>query len=71
MGEGNWFHSDKFSLNDSLRGVIKHETLSYDFIGWTEILDVRTGKHHGDSNDSLQDGLMIIKYVREREQMNS
>ncbi len=66
MGQGNWFGSEKLGLNDKLREVIKHGTLSIGFIGLAETLVAMTGKHHGESEESQELGLDIITHMRER-----
>lgn len=38
MGQGVWLDSDKLSLQDDLREVLKHGTLSIGFIGLAETL---------------------------------
>ncbi len=66
MGQGNWFGSEKLTLDDDLRSVIKHGTLSIGFIGLAETLVAMTGKHHGESEESRELGLDIINHMRER-----
>ncbi len=66
MGQGNWFGSEKLGMNDTLRDVIKHGTLSIGFIGLAETLVAMTGKHHGENEDSRELGLDIITHMREK-----
>ena len=66
MGQGNWFGSEKLGMNDKLREIIKHGTLSIGFIGLAETLVAMTGKHHGESEESQELGLDIITHMRER-----
>lgn len=66
MGQGNWFGSEKLGMNDKLREVIKHGTLSIGFIGLAETLVAMTGKHHGESEECQELGLDIITHMRER-----
>ncbi len=71
MGQGNWFGSEKLGMNDTLRDVIKHGTLSIGFIGLAECLVAMTGKHHGEDEESRELGLDIITHMRERCDMYS
>ncbi len=66
MGQGVWIDSDKLGIDDSVAEVLKHGTLSIGFIGLAETLKAMTGKHHGESEESYQRGLEIIRYMRER-----
>ncbi|MDR1628301.1 MAG: anaerobic ribonucleoside triphosphate reductase [Oscillospiraceae bacterium] len=66
MGQGIWIDSDKLSLDDEIREVIKHGTLTVGFIGLAECLKCLTGKHHGESEDSQKLGLEIIKKMRNK-----
>lgn len=66
MGQGNWFGSEKLGMNDTLREVIKHGTLSIGFIGLAEALVAMTGKHHGEDEDARELGLDIITHMREK-----
>ena len=64
LGEGNWKNSDGLTVNDNLRDVLKHGSLSIGFIGLAETLKALTGKHHGESKDAQALGIKIIKYMR-------
>lgn len=66
MGQGNWFGSEKLGMNDTLRDVIKHGTLSIGFIGLAETLVAMTGKHHGEDEDARDLGLDIVTFMREK-----
>lgn len=66
MGQGNWFGSEKLGWNDTLRGVIKHGTLSIGFIGLAETLVAMTGRHHGEDEESRELGLDIVTHMREK-----
>ena len=66
MGQGNWFGSEKLGMNDTLRDVIKHGSLSIGFIGLAETLVAMTGKHHGEDEDARDLGLDIITHMREK-----
>lgn len=65
MGQGVWIDSEKLSWESEVREVIKHGTLSIGFIGLAETLVVLTGKHHGESEESQQLGLEIVRFMRE------
>ena len=47
MGQGIWLDSEKLGIDDELREVLKHGTLTIGFIGLAETLKALTGKHHG------------------------
>ena len=66
MGQGNWFGSEKLGMNDTLRDVIKHGTLSIGFIGLAETLVAMIGKHHGEDAEARELGLDIITHMREK-----
>ena len=66
MGQGVWIDSDNLGIDDSVADVLKHGTLSVGFIGLAETLKAMTGQHHGESEESYQLGLDIIKYMRGR-----
>ena len=65
MGQGVWLDSDKLTLQDDLREVLKHGTLSIGFIGLAETLTALYGQHHGTSEELQQKGLEIIGYMRD------
>ncbi len=66
MGQGVWLDSDKLSMEDEVREVLKHGTMSMGFIGLAECLKALTGYHHGESEDSQKLGLKIISHMRKR-----
>lgn len=66
MGQGVWIDSSKLGLNDEVREVLKHGTLTLGFIGLAEALKALTGKHHGESAESQKLGLEIIRHMRNR-----
>ncbi len=65
MGQGIWLDADKLTLQDDLREVLKHGTLSIGFIGLAETLTSLYGEHHGQSADIQEKGLKIIGFMRE------
>ena len=65
MGQGVWLDSDNLSLDDDLREVLKHGTMSIGFIGLAETLTALYGQHHGQSEDLQKKGLEIIGYMRD------
>ena len=65
MGQGVWLDSDKLSLQDNLREVLKHGTLSIGFIGLAETLTALYGHHHGESEEMQKKGLEIIGFMRD------
>ena len=64
MGEGVWIDSDKLDINDEVREVLKHGTLSVGFIGLAETLKALIGYHHGESEIAQNLGLEIISHMR-------
>jgi len=64
MGQGVWLDSDNLSLDDDLREVLKHGTLSIGFIGLAETLTALYGQHHGQSEELQKKGLEIIGFMR-------
>ena len=64
MGQGVWLDSDHLTLQDDLREVLKHGTLSIGFIGLAETLTSLYGKHHGESGDIQAKGLEILNFMR-------
>ena len=66
MGQGIWLDSEKLSLNDEIREVLKHGTLTMGFIGLAEALTSLIGAHHGQSREAQNLGLEIIGYMRRR-----
>ncbi|MBQ7759258.1 anaerobic ribonucleoside triphosphate reductase [Anaerotignum sp.] len=66
MGEGVWIDSEKLGVNDEVREVLKHGTLSVGFIGLAEALKALIGVHHGESEVAQNLGLDIIGHMRKR-----
>ncbi len=66
LGQGIWTNGEKLKPTDRLRKVWKHGSLSTGFIGLAECLKALTGKHHGESKESQELGLEIIKFFRKR-----
>lgn len=64
MGQGVWLDSDKLGINDTVREVLKHGTLSIGFIGLAETLTALYGHHHGESEEMQRKGLEIISHMR-------
>jgi len=64
MGQGVWLDSDHLTLQDDLREVLKHGTLSIGFIGLAETLTCLYGHHHGESEDIQAKGLEILSFMR-------
>lgn len=65
MGEGIWMDSESLGPDDEVREVLKHGTLSIGFCGLAECLKALTGKHHGESEESQELGLRIVRYIRD------
>ena len=65
MGQGVWLDSDRLGLQDEVREVLKHGTLSIGFIGLAETLTALYGNHHGSSENIQKKGLEIIGFMRD------
>ena len=65
MGQGVWLDSDQLNLQDNLREVLKHGTLSIGFIGLAETLTALYNQHHGEGEDIQAKGLEIIGFMRD------
>ena len=65
MGQGVWLDSENLSLQDDLREVLKHGTLSIGFIGLAETLTSLYGMHHGQGEDMQKKGLEIVGFMRD------
>ena len=64
MGQGIWLDSDHLTVQDDLREVLKHGTLSIGFIGLAETLTALYGQHHGQSEDMQAKGQEILGFMR-------
>ena len=65
MGQGVWLDADHLTLQEDLREVLKHGTLSIGFIGLAETLTALYGRHHGEGEELQQKGLEIIGFMRD------
>lgn len=66
MGQGIWLDSDKLDIDDEVREVLKHGTLTLGFIGLAETLKSLIGVHHGESVEAQNLGLEIVGHMRKR-----
>lgn len=66
MGQNLYMGSENLDSDDEIREALKNGTLSVGFCGLAECLKVLTGKHHGESEESYNLGIDIIKYLRKR-----
>lgn len=66
MGQGVWIDSEKLGLDDEVREVLKHGTLTLGFIGLAEALKALIGSHHGESDEAQQLGFKIVSHMRKR-----
>ena len=64
MGQGIWLDSDQLNLQDDLREVLKHGTLSIGFIGLAETLTALYGHHHGEAEQWQEKGKQILTFMR-------
>ena len=77
MGQGIWIDSETLAAGEELERVLRHGSLSVGFIGLAETLVALTGRHHGESEESQELGIQIVKHMRmrcderaDREQLN-
>lgn len=66
MGQGVYLDSEKFKMNDKIKEILKQSSISVGFCGLAECLTALTGKHHGESEESQELGLKIIRHIRKR-----
>lgn len=64
MAENNT-QSEDFKKSGKIYDALKHSSLSIGFIGLAETLIALTGKHHGESKESQELGLKIVKHMRD------
>lgn len=65
MQQGVWIDSEKLNVDDEVREVLKHGTMSIGFIGLAECLVALIGKHHGESEEAQELGLALVKRMRD------
>ncbi|MCH5234570.1 MAG: anaerobic ribonucleoside triphosphate reductase [Muribaculaceae bacterium] len=61
-----WNNASILKPNETIEKVINQGTLGIGFIGLAETLIALTGKHHGESEESQELGLKIVRYMRDR-----
>lgn len=66
IGQGVWSDGEKVKDTDRLRKVLKHGTLTINFVGLAEALVALTGKHHGQSEEALRLGLEIVTFMKKK-----
>ena len=66
MGQGLYLDSEKYGMNDEIKEILKQSSISVGFCGLAECLVALTGKHHGESKESQELGLKIIRHIRNR-----
>ena len=64
MGQHLYMGSEKLRDNDTIFEALKNSSLSIGFVGLAECLTSLIGKHHGESPQAQQLGLLIIKHIR-------
>lgn len=62
-GQGLMKGSEGLSADDSIEPIMKNGTMGIGFIGLAETLIAMTGKHHGESKESLEKGLEIVEFM--------
>ena len=66
MGERLYMGSENLKSTDCIGEAIKNGTLAIGFIGLAEALTVMMGKHHGEDEEALQEGLKIVDHMHRR-----
>jgi ribonucleoside-triphosphate reductase len=66
MGQKLYMGSEELSLDDPIKDVIKHGTLTIGFIGLGETLQALIGKHHGEDREAQELGLKIVSHMAKR-----
>ena len=64
LGNKIYMGSENLKKEDTIEKVLQHSTLSIGFCGLAEALVALTGKHHGESDEAQQLGLIIIAHMR-------
>ncbi|CAM3770686.1 anaerobic ribonucleoside triphosphate reductase [Mesobacillus zeae] len=65
-GQGAWWNGETLNPHDKLGEILKQGTLSVGFVGLAEALSALTGMHHGESLDSRNLGIDIVRFMREK-----
>jgi anaerobic ribonucleoside-triphosphate reductase len=61
----NWYQGHEgLTPDDTIEPMVKNGSLSVGFIGLAECLKALCGKHHGESEESQQYGLEIVRFIR-------
>ena len=63
IGQNMYLGSEGLEPEDSIEPVLKNNTIAIGFFGLAETLVALTGKHHGESSESQELGLRIVKYI--------
>ena len=66
VGQNLMVGSENIGVNDSIAPILEHGTWGIGYIGLAETLMILTGKHHGESQESLELGYKIMREFRER-----
>lgn len=63
-GEKMILGSEEIGPEDSIEPILKHGTFGIGFIGLAETLTCLVGSHHGETNEAIELGMIIIKTIR-------
>lgn len=66
MGQNIYLGAENLGWNDTIEPALRNGTLAVGFIGIAEALKALTGKHHGESEESYELALKIVKTIRAR-----
>ncbi len=56
----------KLEPNEPVREALKHGTLAIGYLGLSNMLVALFGKHHGESQEVLDFGVKVVKYISDR-----
>lgn len=64
--QGVWKGAEELNEDDQLKEILKQGSLAFGFIGLAECVKALTGFHHGESEESYELALDIIRFMREK-----
>ena len=65
-GQGLLMGSEGLEMGDSIEPILLNSTWAIGFIGVAETLKLLTGKHHGESEESRELALRMVRHLRKR-----
>lgn len=68
MGQKLYIDSENLQMDDYITEAAKNGTFSIGFIGVAETLKLLLGQHHGESQEAMEEGYRIVKYIANKVQ---